>query len=80
MEAHNTKKACENCIFFQRELTPMDRKGTCRRYAPSPVLRVAVSATSDIVLPFVEADHWCGEFILENDINNPEDANTMGVL
>ena len=48
------RKRCGHCVAY-------DDQGTCRRYAPRPIVGLQLE-TFRVVWPNVKADDWCGEF------------------
>lgn len=54
----NETQYCENCIHF----SPLFTKGTCRRYAPTPLLDFSSIAKFYTIWPIVDPSDFCGEW------------------
>lgn len=54
----NETQFCENCIFY----SPLFTKGTCRRYAPTPLMNTSSLFKAFAIWPTVDPSDFCGEW------------------
>ena len=52
-------ESCNNCEYWEDDLC-------CHRYPPLVVLRSPTMQTHITLWPSVEADDWCGEWLLQS--------------
>lgn len=55
----NQEEYCENCLYF----SPLFTKGTCRRYAPSPIMDPNSIIKGYAIWPTVDPNDFCGEWV-----------------